>query len=49
MADGPLRERLAAGARAHAAGFSWQATAEGLSGAYQRALRMRSQAITLNR
>jgi D-inositol-3-phosphate glycosyltransferase len=49
MGDGALRERLAAGARTHAALFSWQATAEGLSGAYRRALLARSQAITLNR
>ncbi|MCD0444322.1 D-inositol-3-phosphate glycosyltransferase [Glycomyces sp. A-F 0318] len=49
MGDDGLRERLAAGARAHAALFSWQATAEGLSNAYRRALLMRSQAITLNR
>ena len=49
MGDGALRERLAAGARTHAALFSWQATAEGLGSAYRRALLMRSQAITLNR
>jgi len=49
MGDGALRERLAAGARTHAALFSWKATAEGLGDAYRRALLMRSQAITLNR
>ncbi|WP_051704743.1 MULTISPECIES: D-inositol-3-phosphate glycosyltransferase [unclassified Glycomyces] len=49
MGDAALRERLAAGARAHAALFSWQATAEGLGNAYRRALLMRSRAITLNR
>jgi D-inositol-3-phosphate glycosyltransferase len=49
LRDGALRDRLAAGARRHAALFSWQATAEGLGGAYRRAVQMRSQAITLNR
>jgi D-inositol-3-phosphate glycosyltransferase len=49
LGDGALRERLAAGARKHAALFSWQATAEGLGGAYRRAVQRRSQAITLNR
>ncbi|HEX2143588.1 MAG TPA: D-inositol-3-phosphate glycosyltransferase [Glycomyces sp.] len=49
MGDRALRERLAAGAREHAALFSWQATAEGLNGAYRRALLARSQAITLDR
>nr|WP_232014124.1 D-inositol-3-phosphate glycosyltransferase [Glycomyces terrestris] len=49
MRDGALRERLAAGARSHAALFSWQATAEGLGAAYRRTVLRRSQAITLNR
>ncbi|THV28098.1 D-inositol-3-phosphate glycosyltransferase [Glycomyces paridis] len=49
MGEPDLRERLAAGARTHAALFSWQATAEGLGNAYRRALLMRSQAITLKR
>jgi D-inositol-3-phosphate glycosyltransferase len=47
MRDTALRERLAAGTRAHAALFSWQATAEGLGAAYRRTLQRRSQAITV--
>jgi hypothetical protein len=34
----PERDRLAAGAREHAEGFSWDATAQGLIDSYARAI-----------
>ncbi len=43
IAEPRRRRALAAGAAAHAAGFSWQRTADGLLAVYRDALRLRDE------
>lgn len=45
LADDPLRVRLAAGARAHAATLSWDATAEAVLTSYRAALASRRESL----
>lgn len=47
LGDADLRRRLAAGARGHAAAFSWSATAAGIRTSYSRAVEAWSAALTL--
>lgn len=47
LGEAELRKRLAAGARGHAAAFSWSATAAGIRASYHRAAEAWSAALTL--
>lgn len=49
LRDGPLRARFAAGAVRHAARFSWDATADGVLGAYRSACDRRRPSLAVAR